>query len=539
MQLKNKRKEYKKMKRIILALVIIITTITAAGCGGNKIQQESSIKTPVGQYPVECDDTLTYWVGYTGLASQGVNNFSELPFFKWLKEDTGINVQYIHPVVGQENEQLNIMLASGEYYDIIERDFYNFQGGPEGAIKNGYIIRLNDVIDKYAPNLKAYLKKHPEIDKMVKTDEGSYYCFPFIRGDKLLNTYQGPVIREDLLKKTGLDVPETVDEWETMLRAFKDMGVKKPFSVAFSNWNKSAIFMGAYNIRKGFFVEDGVVKYGEYEDSYKDFLTRMNKWYNEGLLDSDIASVDQKTIDSKMVSGDIAATVANTMSGLGTYVSPGRQNNPEYNLIPAPYPVLKKGDKCNFSQMTLAYSSFGSPAITTQCKNVELAARLLDYGYSEEGQRMMNFGREGESYNMVDGYPRYAERIMNNQDGLSPSEAKNYFTYPTGSGPYIQDRRVMEQMAITDEQKRSLEIWADTNAEKYLLPPITHTLEETDEITSIQNDIDTYVNEMYYKFMVGVEPLDNFDKYQKQLEALGIKKLLEVKQNAYERYINR
>ena len=330
------------MKKIIIALFLAITAVSLSACGGGVDQTGSAIKTPVGEYPVECDDTLTYWVGYSGLAAQGINNFKELPFFQWMKEETGINVEYIHPVVGQENEQLNIMLASGELYDIIERDFYNFQGGPEGAIKDGYIIRLNDVIDKYAPNLKKFLKDNPEIDKMVKTDEGSYYCFPFIRGDKLLNTYQGPVIRSDLLAKAGLEIPETVDEWETVLRAFKDMGVKKPFSVAFSNWNKSAIFMGAYNIRKGWFVEDGKVKYGEYEDSYKDFLTKMNQWYNEGLLDSDIASVDQKTVDSKMISGDIGATVANTMSGLGTYVSPGRANNPEYNLVAAPYPVLKK-----------------------------------------------------------------------------------------------------------------------------------------------------------------------------------------------------
>lgn len=526
-------------KKIILAALIATLGASLSGCGKKEVQTGSAINTPVGQYPVECEDTLTYWVGYNGLASQGLTNFSELPFAKMLKEKTGINVEYIHPVAGQENEQLNIMLASGEYYDIIERDFYNFSGGPEKAINDGYIMKLNDLISSYAPNLKAYLEANPEIDKMVKTDENSYYCFPFIRGDAMLNTYQGPVLRSDLLEKAGLEVPETIDEWEAVLRAFKEQGVKKPFSVAFSNWNKSAVFMGAYNIRKGLFVEDGVVKYGEYEASYKDFLTKMNKWYQEGLIDSDIASVDQRTVESKIISGDIAATVANTMSGLGTYVKPGRANNPEYNLVAAPYPVINKGDKCNFAQRTLAYSSFGSPAISTQCKNPELAARLLDFGYSEDGILAFNFGIEGESFTMVDGYPTYTDIIMNNPDGLAPGEARSLYGYPTGSGPLIQDKRYMEQMAITPEQKESLVIWADTNAESYLIPTITHTAEETDEIASIQNDISTYVNEMYYKFIVGVEPIENFDNYIKELDNLGMKKLLEIKQKGYERYENR
>ena len=101
------------------------------------------------------------------------------------------------PAAGQSKDALNILLASGDLPDMIEYNWFDFPGGPEKAIADGYILRLNDIIDKYAPHYKKYLEEHPEIDKMLKTDNGSYYTFPFLRGDPLLQVYQGPIVRAD------------------------------------------------------------------------------------------------------------------------------------------------------------------------------------------------------------------------------------------------------------------------------------------------------------------------------------------------------
>ena len=116
---------------------------------------------------------------------------------------------------------------------MIEYNFLSdFPGGPEKAIGDGYILKLNDLIDQHAPNLKKFLQENPDIDKMVKTDNGSYYAFPFIRGDEYLRVFQGPIIRKDWLDELGLPVPETIDDWTAMLRAFKEKkGAAAPFSV--------------------------------------------------------------------------------------------------------------------------------------------------------------------------------------------------------------------------------------------------------------------------------------------------------------------
>ena len=112
-----------------------------------------------------------------------------------------------------------------------------------------------------APNLKKYLKEYPEVDKMVKTDNGSYYTFPFIRGDALLQVYQGPIVRKDWLDELGLKVPETIDDYYQVLKAFKEK--KGVTATAIFHRHRSHFgngsFVGAYGTNRGFFQENGKV----------------------------------------------------------------------------------------------------------------------------------------------------------------------------------------------------------------------------------------------------------------------------------------
>ena len=63
--------------------------------------------------------------------------------------------------------------------------------------------------------------------------------------------------------------------------------------------------------------------------------------------------------------------------------------------------------------------------------------------------------------------------------------------------------------------------------------------EETNEISKLSNSISTYENEMFLKFIMGVEPIDNFDEYVAQLKQRGIDRLIEINQSAYDRYLQR
>ena len=89
-------------------------------------------------------------------------------------------------------------------------------------------------IIKEIMNAPAYFSKLSEFDAWelaAKTDVGNYYGFLSLkRAPKLMMT-TGPTLRADWVEELGLPYPETVDEWETVLTAFKEKkGATAPFS---------------------------------------------------------------------------------------------------------------------------------------------------------------------------------------------------------------------------------------------------------------------------------------------------------------------
>ena len=480
--------------------------------------------------------TLTYWVNLDSAAAMTVAELNETPFAKELIKETGIKVQYIHPPQGQAKEKFNIMMASDELPDIIVYDWSSYPGGPEKAINDGLIMDLTDKMEKNSPNLTKYLNEHQNVDKLVKTDSGKYFSYPFIRGDEALTTSAGLIVRKDWLNDLNMQVPETIEDWEQMLRAFKDKkGAKAPLSMQMSAFSWGS-FVGAFGTTRAFYVEDGKVKYGPMQPEYKDFLTLMNNWYNEKLIDQNIASIDTKQIDANILNSDAGATAGSIGSGIGKWL--GSSTDPKFDLIAAPYPVKNRGERSKFGQkQNVVTDSFA--AISTSCKNVDLAMKFLDYGYGEKGHMLYNFGVEGESYTMEDGYPKYTDYITKNPDGLTMSAAMARYMESCSSGPFVQDIRYMEQYASLPQQQEAWKVWSNTDAGKYLMPITYVKQEESNEISKLMNAIGTYESEMLIKFIIGAEPIDHFDNYVEQLKQRGIERVLEIQQGAYERYSSR
>ncbi|MGO4370195.1 extracellular solute-binding protein [Paenibacillus sp. 2TAB19] len=546
------------MKRLLattLGIAVLGTTLIACSSnGGNAANGNTNTNDSANQtqnaaeattYPIKTDKKLSYWGEINGNLIGVKASHSEVPFFQDWQKQTGVSLDFTAPPTGQVKEALNVMLASGDLPDMIEFNFLgDFPGGPEKAINDGYILKLNDLIDKYAPNLKKFLQENPDIDKMVKTDNGSYYAFPFIRGDEYLRVFQGPIVRQDWLDELGLPVPETIDDWTATLTAFKEKkGAAAPFAVVskprFFNESGNGAFLGAFGVTRGFYLEDGAVKFGPAENGYKEYLSLFSDWYKKGLIDKNIATADSKALDGNVASGATGATVGNAGGGIGKWQPLVAANDPKAVLVAAPYPVLKKGDTPKFGQKHKAYASEGTVAITTAAQNPELAVRMLDYGYSEEGRMFFNFGTEGVSYEMKDGYPTYTDLLMKNPDKLAPAQAISLYARGSYNGPFIQDKRYAEQFFALQTQRDAVNIWQKTDADKYSLPPITPTPEESTEFATIMNDVNTLVDEMTLKIILGSDSPDQFESYVQKMKSLNLDRAIEIQTAALERYNNR
>ncbi|WP_224725074.1 extracellular solute-binding protein [Paenibacillus vietnamensis] len=532
----------RKTSRFAVVLIILALFATAlAACSGG----ESTGST--GSTSEERDSTeqtepltkLTYWVELFPDAAAIMKSYGEVTAWKEIEAKTGVQVEFQHPAQGQLGEQFNLMVASNKLPDVVDFAWNNYPGGAQKAIRDKKIIPLNDYLDD-APNLKKLFDAHPEWRKMASTDDGDMIGFPFIREDVTQQVFLGPAIRKDWLDKLNLAVPTTIDEWHTVLKAFKEQdpnGNGEADEIPILIPAGELAFAGAFGTPNDFYQENNTVKYGPIEPGFKEYLATMNQWYKEGLLDKDFATTDSKMKDAKMTGNQVGSTVLFLNGGIGKYLDLMAKSQPEFKIVGTPYPTLASGEKPVFGYLDNPVTGIFA-AITGSNKNVVGTVKFLDDLYSEEGKLIMNFGKEGETYTLVDGQPKYTDAVLDNPDGLPISQAFRKHIMGATSGPFVQDVRHTEQYTTKPEQQEAMKLWSAPTHEKRM-PPVSIAVEDSSRYASIMTDANTFKDEMILKFIMGSEPLDKFDEYAETLKGLGIEEAIQIQQAALERYNNR
>jgi putative aldouronate transport system substrate-binding protein len=540
-----------KVSRTLCLLLGVILSTSLLGCSTKKtdtmetpatatdIKHSEELVLPISKDGI----TLKYWTGLHRETSKIVTDLSEHEVVKEIEKRTGIDLQFLHPPVGQAQEQLNLMVASGDLPDIIKNNFSFYKGGPEAAMKDGILINMNDLINKYAPNFKKIINSDPKLAKAVKSDNGTIIYFgaiivpPEMRG----LPFMGPAIRKDWLDELNLQVPETIDEWYTVLKAFKEKkNIPTPLAIDGKGGLDGLVytFSGAYGVpTSGFYQENGNVKFGPIENGYKEFLTTLNKWYKEGLIDKDFAThTYNDNTKQAAVTGKTGAWVFHSVH-FKLFYELENNKNPKYQIVPTPLPSVKKGEQPELRD-AIGYHEYNSAFVTSKCKNPIEAVKLLDYLYSEEGHNLVTWGTtEGKSYTTVAGKKQFTDLIMKNPDGLTYEHALRKYTLPDMADSW--DWTMQEAQYSLPEQKDAWKIWGKAGISRVLPSEMTFTEEESTKIASIQTDIDTYVKEMAIKYIMGLEPLSNFDSYVKQVKSMRIDEIINVNQNSLNRYNKR
>lgn len=552
----RKRKWLQLTLGIVMALSLVLTACSnnaGTGNGGktDAVDKGNSGNTGNGEskgneegnsdqgpvYPIDTKEKFSYWTPINGNLITFTTNLAESSIGKAIAEATGVNVEYIHPTDGQSEEQFNLLIASSKLPDAMEYTWTSYPGGPEKAIADGVIIPLNDLIDKHAPNLKRILESDPELDKMVKTDSGQYYAFPMLRNSEGV-VFRGPMLRKDWLDELGLDVPVTVDDWHSVLTAFKEKkGAVAPLTALYANrMNLQDTFYGAYRTSHDFYIDDeGKVRFGPLDPQFKDVMTLFRQWYSEGLIDKDFPIVERNTLDKRILNGESGATVFLLGGGMGKWLESAKAQTPSFDLVAAPYPVLNVGDRAFTGQRDFKYNPKASAAITTSAKNPELIVKWLDFAFSEQGIMMYNFGIEGESYTVENGVPKFTDAILKNEKYNSQQMLAQY-TIPNGPYP-MHEQKTTNTFPQQDE---AVKIWSETDAEKHILPAfITPTVDESKKVAQTMTAVTTYLEEMFIKFVMGSEPIEKFDSFVKQLEDMGVRDVINIYQGALDRYNNR
>lgn len=492
------------------------------------------------EYPVsDGSTTLTYWYSYPPFVPNFLDDVSNKEIYLAIGEATGVNIQVVGYSLVNASEQFQLMVASGDYTDIIYGFGMQYTGSVEGAVEDEIILDLSDKLEEYAPDYCQYLYNDEEVNLAAHTDAGYVPSFCGIN-DEARSVNGGLIIRTDYLDAVGMEMPTTYDELEAALTAFKnDLQVPSPY------WSNPAGYVvettAGFDIAPDFFVQDGVVKYGFYEDGFYDYLTTMNRWYENGLLYADFAaqSADQQFPPSDMVNNNEVGVWFNSLNEMRSY-SAETSTDPNFAIAGLPVPAAEKDAVTHFSTVTDKVDTRGGNFISTNCKDPELAMAWCNYWYTEEGCLLANYGIEGKSWTRdADGNPQFTDLILNNPDMAFDIAISVYCEF-NGGGYYILNEKTDSNYA--EVQLEARQNWLSNSDTAYNYPSYASlSAEESSIYANYIGDITTYVEEMTLKYITGSEPLteESFDVYQQTMDNFGMQECIEVYQAAYDRYLQR
>ena len=537
----------KRILPLLLALTLLMTATfgLAEGTTEKSLAEIAQMGTKIERVTEE-PVTLTLWMDVSAHdVSNIIGDLQDMDILKALEEKTGVHIELMLAPVGEAETSFSLMLASGKYADIvIGFDNYYTKGG-DAAIEEGIIYDLKDLVAEYAPNYTAARMASTYRELGTVTDAGNmpYFCQPTYMDDPGL-TYGGTIIRQDLLDKLGLATPVTFDDWHEFLTRCKDeLGMTRGLGMAYTGISKYNSFNAAFGFMMqnpadgalAVFQKDGKVQYGPLTEGYKEYLALMAQWYAEGLIDPDFTSTITFDDGIAMISSDLCAATSEHGGVIGYANMLGSAVNPDFTFVAAPDPVLNAGDQLHVGYFKGGAGLTKIAAITTACKNPEVAVKFLDQLYSDEGMMLCNYGTEGKTYTLdANGLPVYTDLIANNEAGTITDMLCAYaapILWPFVSVLGRDDVSTASVMA---------DVWDTNNDYTYSFPNgATLNADEQEVYSDLYPEIKSYVEEMTVKFIMGLEPLDNFDSFLATLDSLGVQEVVDAYQSAYDRYVSR
>ena len=541
------------MRKKIVALFLTAMTTVAAITGCSKDAGQAGGSTSSADYaynengewtwPLKEKKELSIWIVWS---NDYVENPNDLKAIQKMEELTNVHVNWQVVDAASAQEQFGLMLASGEYPDIIRDCGIYYPGGTEKGVQDGVLVDLTDVAEKYMPNYTALRTSIPELEKDTVTDEGKIVgtrtitsYFGDIRGERV---WAGMALRGDWLDELGLEVPRTIDDWDKVLTAFKENypECEAPLMIGTNGYDYFSHFLSAYGVLGEFYKDGDTVKYGPLEDGYKQWLTLFHDWYERGLIDPNFMtnSADMASPADYIGTGKAGAGVQ--LWGLTSDVlkTQGYTTDEDFNLVATSSPVLKEGDtpEIGFNTSALVKEEVG---ISTSTKDLELACRYLDFWYSNESMLLNTLGIEGESYTVdADGTYHLTDAMQAMIDeGKVNTRAEAVYTYTLGTADFgLYNWGMFDPIY---EGQDALKAYDEFDKDKFdlMLPPcMTMTDAENTEYVTLYTDIQTLARENTVKFITGEKSLDEYEEFVEQLRSYNIDRCIELQQAALDRY---
>ena len=485
---------------------------------------------------VDAPVTLTAWDYVVPPVMEVIHDYgTDGQVYAELQKRTGVTLQFTTANLLTASDSMSLMVAANELPDLIF-NFGMFYNGNMDDLAEGDIIVDFTEYEDIMPNYFDILNNNPSISRDVYTEAGAVVLAENIQ-DSLIPS-SGPAIRQDWLDADGLEVPVTVDDLYNVLKTFQEKNdCAHPLWIAANGANTLGTAFGVSvngdnNSLGGWIYADGKIQYCLPMDGFRDYIQLMADWYAEGLISPDFVSqtMNNTATDDEIVgnASGYFTTSVNGITNLSGY-------EPDSDVQPVRAVVLKEGDLCGFDDAGTSRVSKGGAAVACSCPDVELALRILDYFYSDDGILLANYGVEGVSFEFDEnGEPVLTELVTNSPEGYDFPLALIKYTSSTPCSICINERNFL---GYTDAQIAAIDLWI-RNTESTQAPGAIWSVDAQSEYASIASDLGSYVSSMCLQFITGTKSMDEWDAFvEEATTSFDVERMTELYQEAVDAYL--
>jgi putative aldouronate transport system substrate-binding protein len=449
--------------------------------------------------------------------------------WQYVKEALGGNV-IIEPIMDSWDTKISLLMASRDQLpDVLHAP--NKTTVDRYAL-DGAFVSIMDNLDKL-PNFKKWMDTTPESEAYIRSrvsGDGNVYHFPTY-GLHTVNNIRTWLYRKDIFEEHKLEVPQ---DWNELYAVGKKLKELYPDSYPICNreaLNKLSTFGPQWKpyMQNKFYYDfvNNKWSYGIIEPEFRELFTMYKKFYDEGLLPVNLMT---------MVTNDWRTLVANNQGfifndyliRIDMFQSAARVDNPNFTLTALEPP---KGLTPNATRlMPKSNSEYTGYVVCNTGKKDRIANafKYVDWFYSDEGKEIISWGKEGETYKVVDGRKQF---ILDEQN----TPARNLYGVGTYGLYQLVDVESNEALYTDESNENAHRIinWLEPQFNPYEWLSLNE--EEVLVKQEIEVNIDSFVNDQLSKFFLGERPMSEWDNFVQEIYNMGLEQMLEVYEQAYAR----
>lgn len=494
-------------------------------------------------YPVT-EEIVTFTVSYSVfgfLRNFLPNGYTDSPFYEAFQEATGVAFEINEMGTDTFSEKMNLSIAAGDYADLCSGMVGMFTDADE-AIEQEVVVDIMPYIKECMPDYYAAITAYEGAIATVTTESGKMGSIFEIYSTSS-NYSAGYFIRDDYMEAAGYtQVPDTVEGFVDMLRAFKSNGVEYPLycnddgdttatlqDIWYNNWGYPGFYWD---------TDSQSVKWCHDSDYTVEYWQWLNGLWNEGLYFSSataqILGVD-KSFNDYFKAGSVAV-----FTGKASTIDEELNSLNSFTSVTA-IPIYTDGIHTENGEL-VSITGEAAMSVTTCCDEPELLMKALNYLYTEEGAFMQEYGTEGLSFNYNSaGEPEFSDLVMNN-DVIPQRFAQSYYTNPSMPGltdPYAA------AYTWSEYARGASDVWESAytgSSATFNAKLLTLNEAENQVINNYLTDFNTYIEENVYLMVYGETPItqENYDNLiATSYDAMHLQDILDAYTTAWLRYLDR